>query len=54
MQIEYLSSDVIDKEEELKTTGSVITIDTARLFEKVDREILSNEEFKFFEEKSGS
>ena len=54
VQIEYLSNDIVDKEEDLKTTGSLITIDTARLFEKVDREILSNEEFKYFEEKSGS
>eukprot|EP00347_Sterkiella_histriomuscorum_P015498 403356802 len=50
--MEYLSSDFIDKEAELKSTGAIITLNTSRLFEKVDREILSNEEFNYFFERA--
>lgn len=33
--------------------GTFLEINTNKLLEKVDREVLSNEEFRYFNEKSG-
>lgn len=43
VQIDYLSHDFADKALDLQQTGSLVNINTSRLLEKVDREVLSNE-----------
>ena len=53
VSIDYLSAEIIDANDELKSSGAIITINTNRIFEKVDREVLSNEEYKYFLERAG-
>lgn len=53
VSIDYLSAEIIDANDEMKRSGAIITINTNRIFEKVDREVLSNEEYKYFLEKAG-
>lgn len=52
INIEYLSHEFADKHEDLNSTGALITIDTHRLLEKIDREVLTNEEFTYFMNKT--
>ncbi len=53
VSIDYLSTEFTDQNHEMQTSGAIITINTNRIFEKVDREVLSNEEYKYFLERAG-
>src|SRR5690606_5599853 len=48
VQTDYLSPEFSDKESDLKSMGATVSINTQRLLDKVDREVLSNEELHYF------
>lgn len=51
--LDLLSTDFADLTQDLQTAGAIININTNRLFEKLDREMLSNEEFNYFLDRQG-